>query len=286
MSSRVPNYQEQMQEETPHELREYLNVLRRRKWSFLLVTILIVAAGLTYSYRQTPIFQSEAEVLVQQTAAAPPDSQTLSPPNLETEKELAESDAVAVLVADRLDGSVEGLQSGLTVEWRFNTEILGFRYVDESPLRAQQRADAFARGYLEYRRQQVLDDLLAVSDSVQKRIQNLNQQLETINRRSRKTTDETEKATLEGRANALVGQIALLQQELADLTPPNQLKVGQIVGSANLPESPVSPNHLVMGLLCLVAGGLLGIAVAFLREHFDDHLRGRDDLEAAVGSFS
>jgi capsular exopolysaccharide synthesis family protein len=271
-------------EETPLELRAYLDILRRRKWSFFLVTFLIVAGGLAYSYRQTPLYQSEAEVLVQQTVAFPTDSQTLGLPNLETERELAESEAVAALVADRLEGNAEELQRGLSVEWRLNTEILGFRYVDRSPLRAQRRADAFARGYLEYRRQQVLDDLLAVSGSVQKRIEKLNEQLENIAGRSRKTTNETEKTTLEGRANALVGQIALLQQEFADLTPPGQLKVGQIVGSANLPLSPVNPNHLVIGLLSLVAGGSLGIAVALLRERFDDHLRGRDDLEDAIGA--
>jgi capsular exopolysaccharide synthesis family protein len=283
MTSRVANYQAQA-EESALKPRDYLDILRRRKWSFFLVTILIVAGGLAYSYRQTPLYQSEAEVLVQQTVESPADSPTLSLPNLETERELAESEAVATPVAQRLGGSPGELQSGLSVEWRLNTEILVFHYINQSPLIAQRRADAFARGYLRYRRQQVLDDLLAVSGSVQKRIQKLNAQLDRISGRVRKTNDQTERTTLEGRANALVGQIALLQQELADLTPPSQLKVGQIVGSANLPLSPVNPNPLVIGLFSLVAGGLLGIAVAFLREHFDDHLRGRDDLEFAVGS--
>jgi capsular exopolysaccharide synthesis family protein len=283
MRSQVSNHQEIPDEVSPG-LREYLGVLRRRKSSFLLVTILFVTGGLALSYQQTPLFQSESEVLVQQTAALPADAQTVVVPNLETERELAESEAVAALVSDQLNQPLHDLQSGLSVEWRLNTEILGFRYVDPSPVQAQRRAQAFARGYLDYRRQQVLDDLLAVSGSVQKHIQRLNQELESINRRSRKTADRTEKATLEGRANALVGQIALLQQELADLTPPSQLKVGQVVGAATLPSSPVSPNHLNTGLLSLVAGLLLGVAVAFLREHFDDHLRGRDDLEVAIGS--
>lgn len=173
---------------------------------------------------------------------------------------------------------------GLDVSVTTDTEILTFKYGHSDPVVAQKRTQAFAQAYIDFRRREVLDDLLAISESVQQRIQKLNRQLNDINRRVDQTSDETEKAALQSSANSTIGQIAVLQQEIADLTPPAKLRVGRIIGQAALPSSPVSPNYPRNLLLALLMGLALGTGLAFLREHLDDSIRGRNDVEAITGA--
>jgi succinoglycan biosynthesis transport protein ExoP len=272
-------------EEPGAPLREYLAVLRFRKWSILGITALVVASTLFFSSRQTPIFESEAKVLVKPVSVS-----TIQPtgiaPNLETERELASSVAVARLVVEALglgEDPVSVLKT-LEVTVSTNTEILLFRYGHPDEQEAQRRAQAFAESYLEFRRQQALDDLLAASASVQQRIQRLNRDLEQVNRDIAGTENETKRDTLQAQADGLRSQLAVLQVRLSDLTPAENLRVGEVVEPANLPLSPASPNHLLNGALALFVGLALGVGVAFLRERLDDRLRGRPDLEMQTGA--
>jgi polysaccharide biosynthesis transport protein len=97
------------------------------------------------------------------------------------------------------------------------------------------------------------------------------------------TVDEAERANLQSRISSLISRIAILQQDLEDLTAPEELDVGQIVIPAELPEAPSSPNHMMTLIMALLVGTVLGIAAAFLRERLDDSLRGRSDLENYAG---
>src|SRR4029453_2912834 len=46
------------------ELRAYLATLWRRKWGILAVLVVVVVTALFYSSRQTPLYESRAEVFV------------------------------------------------------------------------------------------------------------------------------------------------------------------------------------------------------------------------------
>src|SRR5581483_10142260 len=45
-------------------LRDYLNVVRRRKWIILQAVILVPLAAVLYSLQQTPVYESSATVLL------------------------------------------------------------------------------------------------------------------------------------------------------------------------------------------------------------------------------
>ena len=51
------------------DLRELGSVLRRRKWSVILVTLITVAAAMYLVYRRTPVYSSSASVEVRPTTA-------------------------------------------------------------------------------------------------------------------------------------------------------------------------------------------------------------------------
>lgn len=262
--------------------RDYVAVVRIRKGIIVTVATLFFLGVMTYSVQQEPLYESASQVHVKNPGTTSGEVATTVPPNLETEREIAESQAVGNEAARILRDDSGDLLDGLSVQWPLNTELLTFRYLHRSPVTAQRRADAFARAYLEYRRQQTLDDLLAASSSVQRRIERLQRQSARVNRRIDAVRDETERATLRSQASSLASQTALLQQQLAELAPAGKLRVGEVIDSADLPPSPVSPNHLNSALLGLVGGLVLGIGSAFLRERLDDRLRGRDDLESLL----
>lgn len=264
-------------------LRDYIGVLRLRKWSIILVTLLVVTATMFFSLRQTPIYKSNAKVLVKPVSLSPNQPYAV-PPNLETERELASSLAVADVAAENLNDSDSAgtLIGGVSVAVDANTEILVISYSHPDPREAQRRAQAVAEAYLEFRREQITEDLLVSSESIRDRLTDVNDQLVETNRQIQATEDEKEKAALETRANTLVSQVAVLQQQLSALTVPENLRVGEIVEPANLPLAPSSPKHIQNAILALLVGIVLGVGVAFLRERLDDRVRDTEELETAA----
>lgn len=260
-------------------LREYLGVLKTRKWSLIIVTVLVCGAALFISFQQTPLYRSEAKVLVK-AIPLQGGSSFNSIPNLETERELVASQPVTNRVDRKLGGP--NTTGHLEVSVAVETEVLIIDFIDPNPVEAKQRAETYADEYLKFRRQQVVNDLLASSQSVQDQIQQLNVQLDKLNKQLRATSNPTKLLTLQAQVNSATGQIAILQQQLTQLTPPERLEVGQVVKHSNVPGSPFSPNHVLNGLLGLFAGLGLGIATVFVRERLDDRLKGKADLEERV----
>jgi succinoglycan biosynthesis transport protein ExoP len=266
-------------------LREYVAFLRTHKWLIAIVTVVIVAISMGLSIRQTPLYQSSAEVLVKpiDTSAS---GLPAPEPNLETERSLVSSETVAELAADRLDydGRPAELLDKLSVGVATSTEILDVRFTDPSKRFAQSGAQAFAEGYLEYRRGEALNQIVSASETVQRRIDARSSRLEEIRTQRQATNNLSERVELRSQALALRTQVAILQQQLIDISPPDLLQVGQIVGPADFPGGAISPNYVRNLLLAVMAGLGLGVAAAFLRERLDDRLRGRDDLEVITGA--
>ncbi|MGH2652934.1 MAG: polysaccharide biosynthesis tyrosine autokinase [Actinomycetota bacterium] len=272
--------------EGPSELREYLAVLRARKWSIAAITLVTVAAALFFSFRQVPIYESEAQVLVNPVPTSGFSSAPPPVPNLDTERTVAASLEVAELAADRLDGAVDpkDLVGNLSVEVATNSEVLIFRYSDPSPLQAQRVAAAFAQSYLEFRRQKALESVVQIQESIQQQIDQVTAELGRVNRRIAATQDEVERANLQTRTSQLAAQLAVLEQQRSQAASGSQLRVGDIIAEAGLPSSPASPNHVLNGALALLVGLALGVGFAFLRERLDDRLRGQGDLESRAGA--
>src|SRR5438105_15067630 len=85
-------------------LREYLDVLRSRKWSIFAITALTVAAALAVSYHLTPMYSSTAKVLVKPVSVQQQiqGTTTTTDLNLDTETQLVESTSVASLAARKM----------------------------------------------------------------------------------------------------------------------------------------------------------------------------------------
>jgi len=261
-------------------LRLYISVLRRRKWSIALVTLVVVGAAMAYTLRQTPLYTSEARVLV---APIGPGA-TLASLNMSTEQALVHSAAVAAVVEEDLGLSQSGgLLSGLGVSVEANTQILDINYTSPIPPTAQRIAQAFATAYLKFRQQQAVEQVQSQEAGIQAQIDSTQSELAQVDAEIRQAKGPIKKSQLSAQHDSLIAQLGALHQQLESLQATVASQAGgQVVQPAPLPASPSSPQKVRNGILALFVGLALGTGVAFLRERLDDRLRGSEDLEASV----
>ncbi|MEA2498257.1 MAG: tyrosine-protein kinase, partial [Actinomycetota bacterium] len=264
---------------------DFLRSLRERKWTVLGITVLVTGAALAISLTRPSRYTSESQVLVKPVSVSGGQPVAPEPPNMNTEKRVAESLAVAQIAADKVAApDADKLQEDLDVSVPPDTEVVVFGFTAATPKEAQAGSAAFADAYLEYRRDQVLEDLLGASKALKEQETRLNTQLTDLNAQIAAETDPERVVQLQNQANSLVGQIALLQQRLSDLTLTDNLRVGELIEDPELPKSPSSPKPILAGILGLVIGLTLGSGVAFTRDRLDERIRDVSDVEVALGA--
>lgn len=270
--------------QTAVDLRTYVEVLQRR-WRFLAATMAIVfALTALYSFTRTPVYTGVSEVLVQ-----PPTASAVYRPDqlvsLDTEARLVTAAPIAVIAKETMGSplSVRDLLEHVSVETTPDTLVLDISYWDTDPAVAAAGADAFARGYLTYKRErgneavsQERDDLQEQIDAAQADREELNQILEEADR------DSVEYRNAQADRDTLTGQIGILTTQLLAIPP--TVDPGEVILPATVPTSPSSPDHKVNLALGLLVGGFIGIAGAFVRDRVDDRVRSRSDVEAALDS--
>jgi polysaccharide biosynthesis transport protein len=265
------------------ELRAYLTTLWRWKWGILVVLAAVVATALFYSSRQTPLYESTAEVLVSPINFDP--TQPASAGgfiNMLTEERVGSSSHVASIASEQLGGSIPASIAVTSVE---GTQSLLFQAVSPDPETAQSTAQAFAEAYLDFRRGNVLADLDAASQPLRDRIDQIDVQLQELQRKLlEENQSESERASLQIEFNSLLAQRGSFEQRLDDLVLPQNISVGEILQDAPFPDAPFSPDHQRTLTFAVFVGLSLGVGIAFLRDRLDRRVRGRDDLEEHVGA--
>lgn len=271
----------------PIDLREYLAILRTRKWTIILVAALVVGSALGFSYWQTPIYTGRARVLTQPVVSVVGEPETL---DIATQAELLRSEPVAELVRDelRLDESPGQLLENLTVTAVATTRVLEVIYNSPSPEKARDLANSFSENYLEYRATQALEAVELAQRDVKRQIAETNRELSQVTGDIEAATadgNETLLPALESSRNILLARLGVLEQQLSDLRPDEDaIAAGDVIEVAKLPAKPSSPNYVRNGVLAMILGAILGTAFAFVKERLDDRFRGRSDVEQAVSA--
>ena len=281
-------FREQMeqthQEYTPVDLREYLGVIRARKWSILLVTTLVLALALAYSFRQDPVYRAQSRLLLKPV----PSTGYFPSASLETESQLLRSDLVADQAAQVLgrDDSSD-LLGGLGVSGVPESQVLEISYSSADPQFAADAANAFAEGFIRYQERQANRTVETQRTELEKQLEETQLALEEVLRQIEDTppTETAEIGELRVQESGLSARLGLLQGQLDQLDQPDQGSSedgGDVIEVAVAPSDPYAPNHLANGLMGLILGIGLGLAVAFLRQRLDDRFRGSSDVERVV----
>jgi capsular exopolysaccharide synthesis family protein len=167
----------------------------------------------------------------------------------------------------------------ITVDTPVASGILVVEASSASPASAQATANAFAEAYLQFRLNSVLDDLRAISEPIEARLETINRGVIETQNDLLDARTESARTGLQITLGSLFTQRSLLEQKLNELVLPENLRVGEVLQTAPLPTAPYSPNHRRTAGFALFVGLCLGVGVAFLSDRLDPRLKSRDDLE-------
>src|SRR6266542_1967993 len=172
-------------EQHPTDLREYIRVLRARKLEVAVVTVVLVAATMFFTFQQTPIFEGTTKVLVKPVQNPSGSVSLPQQPNLDTERELVLSQAVAQKVQKdaRVSAPIDALLESAKVQVVTDTEVMEVKFDDPDPATAARLANAFAKAYVDFRSEQALDQFQAAASAIQKRIDGVQKSLATANQK-------------------------------------------------------------------------------------------------------
>jgi Mrp family chromosome partitioning ATPase/capsular polysaccharide biosynthesis protein len=248
-------------------LRDYLQVVRRRKWVILQAVVLVPVAALAFSLLQQKQYEGSAQVLLSQQdlgsvltgtqvnsgSADPADRQT------QTQQQLARVPNVAGRAIRRLhlDMTTKKFLATTSVSPGTNADTLTFRATNHDPVLASRMAAAYARAYVAYRLQVETAPIEA----------------------ARRGLDERLKSAPKG--SALYNGLAEKEQTLQEL---EALKTSDATvvqsDTAAVQTAPKTTRNVALGV---ILGVLLGVGLAFLREALDTRVRSAESISEQLG---
>lgn len=250
-------------------LRDYLRVLRRRKWMFLQAVVIVPAAVVALSLQQTPQYRSSAEVLLNHEDLAASLTGTAlqayqDPIRLvQTQADLARVPEVArqVLRASPVPGMTpQSFLAESSVFARQDSDLLEFSVTDPSPSIAERLATEYARQYTIYRYRLDTAAITSALKEVRERIRELGS---------------------DASGSRLYASLLDKEQQLrtiAALKTSNASVVRPADGAAK-----VRPRPIRSGILGLGVGIAIGLACVFFANTFDTRLRSADEVTEELG---
>jgi succinoglycan biosynthesis transport protein ExoP len=261
------------------DLRDYLSVVRRRKWTIIFGVIAVASSALLASSLQTPVYEARARVLLETPAALFAGNTNYQVPSqVRTELEVLNSAPVSERVREKL-----GVAPRVTAVQVSDTQVILVKARSTNPKLAANLANSYAESYIDYRRQKAIDNLAAAGEAIQVKVDEIRREIAEYDAANPRPVpapgtppfpESPERAALES-------QRFFFEGRLDQLSVDAQLKDGgsQLVAPATEPTTPIEPKPVRNALLGVGVGLIFGVAVAFLFEHLDDSVNQKEDLQ-------
>jgi succinoglycan biosynthesis transport protein ExoP len=257
--------------DAPLTLRDYLSVLRRRKWVILLCVVVVTGVALAYSLIQNPVYEASSKVLLSRqnlasrlTGVPESSASTENEVFVNTQATVARVPAIAKGVIEKLgltDVTPEQFLSESSVSSSPESEILTFKVANGDPELAAREATAYAHQYSKYRQKQDTASLDVAQEGVEAKIQRLK--------------DAGEEGT------AFYNSLLNREQQLQTIATLQTANTTVVEASTEAPKvSPKTSRNVVLGF---VVGLVVGIGLAFLIEALDTRIRSAEELEDRLG---
>jgi capsular exopolysaccharide synthesis family protein len=266
-----------LDDEDELDLRAYLHIVRRR-WRWVAgTTVLAIAAAVLFSVQQESQYRAEATLLIrtQPADSIVSDERQVTAQDAErqlnNETEILESGAAQNAALEIYDGplDVDSVEADVASDRSDAVEVSA---TASDPDEAADLVNAYVQAFIDLRRTQRVDEILAAGAEIQTQIDQLQTEIDVL------TAEEADPA----RITPLQSQQNFYRTQLEDL----ELTAGlvqaggaQVLTEATPPTEPVSPRPARNAAIAVVLGLILGIGLAFLRDYYDDSLRTVDDLE-------
>jgi succinoglycan biosynthesis transport protein ExoP len=253
-------------------LRGYLRVVRRGRWWVAGFALLGLGISLALSLTATKQYAATAQLLVQSAGNLGLDSgsgQVPTSTDVQTELQLVTSAQVQSQVRAQL-GSAPGVSAAEVGQ----TNVIALTAVSPEPARAAQIANAYASAFVSWSTTTSISSLTVAEGQLTKQINAIGTEIGKL-----PSSSAAQVTALSNQQAVLKGQLAQLQ--VAGATASTGL---ELVTPAAVPTSPSSPKPLEDALLGLLAGLLLGVGAAFLRDNLDDTLTTGEAVERVGGT--
>ncbi len=281
------------------DLRDYIQILRRRKSYVALCVVVVLGLTLALSYLKTPNYAAVAKVLLKPRSSESlfggGSAQGYVDParSVQTEIEVIRTEPVRDLVREKI-GSAPPVQVRPVGE----TDLVTIRAESTVASRASLVANTYAGAYIDFRRKQAFEELASASEEVQTKLTDIQKQIDNLGATTanlppcvdpRTTPDacsqrSAAEATVNQRRTTLISQLGLFQQRLDQLQVDSALARGgaQLVTPASTPVKPFEPTPARNAVLAIILGLMLGVGLAFLVEYLDDTIKSKENFERAV----
>jgi succinoglycan biosynthesis transport protein ExoP len=274
------------------DIGDYARIVWRRKFTVLIAMVVVVTVALVFSYTQTPKYAATAKIVLRLRVtglfganAVPIDAARA----VQTEIEAIQSDPVKERVREKVGSAPKVRVSAVG-----NADLIAVRAESTSPNLAASVANAYADSYLEFRREQNLNEVLANSQQIESKVREIQRQIDELTASTDNLPPCVDARTNPGpctqRESAAQERNALITQQLSFRERLNQLQVeqnltgggAQIGTPASVPSEPFEPTPRKNAVIAAVLGLLCGIALTFLFDYLDDSVKDKEDFERAV----
>jgi capsular exopolysaccharide synthesis family protein len=271
-------------------IREYLRILRRRRWLVWGTFVGVVFTTWLVSARMTPIFEATAQLEAQppvlgniqevrglDTGTTDRDLQTQAAQMKSYEVLTRAAAALHLASPDELDGALE-------VKVRPDTSILEVTVQHREPGEAEKYADAVIAAYRTYRQDRAIEQVTISRDNLNKQIQDVQGKITELDQR---VAGNPEAVTLtKSERDALVTRLQTLEASQQSLPGPDLIRssTGELLDKARAAPDPVRPKIVTNLAVGTAVGLLLAVGLALLTETLADRIANPDEIEERLST--
>lgn len=277
------------------ELKEYIDILLKRKQVIIWSVILITAGVVIWTVFQKPVYQASIKLLVQKTSSSSMlsdlqmigeltgASQMSNPVN--TQMELIKTRPILGEVIKRLDLRNEhGITLGYNTLLRMisvsnikATDLIEVSVRDGDPARAKDIANMIGVVFVEEDQRSNREEASQIKDFIESQVALTGKELSKSDRSVAKSVNISKIV----RSSKVTEQQYLeLLNKLGEAKISEALRISnvRVVDPAIQPKGPIKPRRVVNAVVALMFGLLVGIATAIFLEYFDDSIGTPEEL--------
>ena len=257
------------------DLREYINVLLKRKGIIILIFLIaVITAAIVSYFALSPVYQSSTVFSV-----AKIDGQAVI--NITESLEIIKSDVVLDEVINRmgLEISTGQLKSQIEVKNLKGTNFIEVSVTADFPENAKNLVENIAKVFIEQNQDEYQEKVKLVEDRlkiIEEQIAEFEKSIQEIEKTKKKiaVTEELSEGERQFQTSLLLSSSVTERELYNDLSNQvNSLKASlkscedyKIINYAQLPAVPIKPNKKLNILIAGVLGLFVGIFVAFFLE--------------------